>query len=334
MTKIRLAVELGDSHSGWMRTRTIVLLGSITLATVATVVACTGDTASTEATSDAGGHDSGNGNNTTDGSVFQVDSGTTPMDSGGQPMDAGFVPDAAPLDPSSLGSRLVLWLSADSNYTTDGGFAVWKDRSSAGNDAVQANGANIPALFDGGTGVNGKPALHFTGTEYLTIADSDSLQWAASDFTFFMVERHTNDTNLYGLLYAKWTDNGADGYPGFFLWADYPGNSAIVTRLDIPNAVFGDAGTNDGVARVVGARRNGTDLQLWEQAQLAGEMPDSSIVNPTEFNAAGLPAYIGGRPANVQALLGDIAEVIAVKGTVTDQELVNLQAYLRAKYKL
>lgn len=314
-----------------MRIRTIVLGASLCLVTVAAFVACTGDSVTTTSTADAG-HDGGP-SNTTDGSASHVD-GSSPVDSGSEPLDAGVVVDASIPDPTTFGSRLVLWLSADNGYDTDGGFAQWKDRSGTGNDAVQPTPGKIPALFDGGAGVNGQPVLHFTGAEFLQIADNASLQWAASDFTLFMVERHINPTNQYAILYTKWTDDGAQGYPGFFLWANYPTTNGLVTRLDTQNIVFGPDAGNDNVARVVGARRNGTDLQLYSGGTLLGEMPDSSIANPAEFNADTIPAYIGGRPQAVQMLQGDVAEVIGVKGTLTDKELATLQSYLKAKYKL
>ncbi len=319
-----------------MRTRTIVLGASLSLLTIATIVACTGDGATTDSSaSQDGGHPDSSHPQAVDGSTGGgSDAGTQPTDSG-KTADTGV--DAGPLPPpppSALGGRLVLWLSADKDFSTDGGFAVWKDQSSAGNDALQALGVSIPALFDGGAGVGGKPALHFSGAQYLQIADTTSLQWAASDFSLFMVERHTNDPAVYAILYTKWTDDGAQGFPGFFLWADYPTSSGIVTRLDTQNIVFGPDGGNDGVARVVGARKNGSDLQLYSGGKLVGEMADASVANPAEFNAATIPAYIGGRPQGIQMLQGDVAEVIGVKGTLSDKELADLHAYLKAKYNL
>jgi hypothetical protein len=297
---------------------------------IAAVVACTGDSSTTDSTADAG-HDSGpgidsGGQNTVDGSTFDAGSGNT-VD--GSTFDAGPPP---PSPPSSLGGRLVFWFSADKGYDTDGGSAIWKDQSPAGNDAVQALPIAIPPLFDGGTGVNGHPALHFSGAQFLQMADNASLQWAQSDFSVFMVERHTNSEQLYALLYAKWTDTGV--FPGFFLWANYPTTNGPVTRLDTLNVVYGPDAGNDGVARVVGARKNAADLQLYSAGVLVGEKADASVTDNAGFNAATIPAYIGGRPQGIQMLQGDIAEVIGVKGTLTDPELANLQAYLKKKYGL
>jgi hypothetical protein len=176
----------------------------------------------------------------------------------------------------------------------------------------------------------------------LQIADSTSLQWAAGDFTVYTVHRHTTQLPGYAIVYAKWTD--AFPYPGFFLWANYPYSApgsagpqtaSYVTRLDYNTEVYGDASAtyNDGMMRVVGSRLNGKMLELHVEGHLVSEN-DASVADPTGFNAANIPAYIGGRPGGGQDLTGDIAEIIAVKGSLTDAELANLEKYLAQKYGL
>ena len=49
--------------------------------------------------------------------------------------------------------------------------------------------------------------------------------------------------------------------------------------------------------------------------------------------AGSWPLYIGGNE-QLQDMRGDIAEVIAVKGTVGAVDLASLEAYLAAKYGL
>ena len=326
-----------------MRKRTVVLGSTLAILALATVVACTGDSDTTDSTGDAG-KDGSTGvdgsQNQGDATISTTDSGNA-LDSGSADASADTGVDAG-FAPSQLGGKLVLWLSADKNYAADGGgTAVWKDQSSYGNDAIQATPTYQPVFLDGGSGVNGNPALHFAGSQYLQIADVDSLQWAASDFTLFVVERHSNDSNAYAIVYAKWT-NVANEFPGIFLWASYPttnGNlptTGYVTRLDTDNEVYStDAGYNDGVARVVGLRmQGGSDLQLYVNGHLAGEKADASIADAGAFNAPAIPAYIGGRPDFIQMLQGDVSEVVAVKGTMSDQEIANLQAYLQHKYGL
>lgn len=246
-------------------------------------------------------------------------------------VDAGFTP-------ATLGSRVVLWLEGDSYLVVDGG-ATWPDKSSAHNDALQDAAARAPSFIDAGLdgSVNGKGVVRFAGNQFLSILDNASLQWAESDFGFYVVMRHVNDgsTKLpdYAIVYGKWTDINPL-YPGFFLWANYPGTTRYVARLDTNQLVRSDAGMNDGTVRLVGARRVGTELSLRVGGTEVEKISDASVPDALAFNAPGLPAVIGGRPAATQQLHGDIAEIIAVKGTLSDAEQTQLEAYLKSKYGL
>ena len=275
---------------------------------------------------------------TPDSSKPAADSSTPTPDAG---IDSSKAPDAdaAPpaFTPALLGSRVVLWLEADSFKSIDGG-ALWPDKSGTGNDAVQDAAARAPALIDAAAdgAINGHGVVHFAGNEYLRIVDGTSLQWAASDFAFFVVMRHLNGPVVppsYGIVYSKWTDTDPE-YPGFFMWASYPGSTGYVTRLAASQAIQSDSGLNDGVMRLVGTRRNGKAYELRVSGKQVDLQPDSSIADPDAFNAAGLPAFIGGREAAIQQLQGDIAEIVAVKGTLTDPEQTRLEGYFKTKYGL
>ncbi len=54
----------------------------------------------------------------------------------------------------------------------------------------------------------------------------------------------------------------------------------------------------------------------------------------TAFDAVGIDAVIGGRPAIIQMLVGDIGELVAVKGAMPDPEQAQLESYLKSKYGL
>ncbi len=268
-----------------------------------------------------------------------VDSSTPLPDAG---IDSSMAVDAAdaappPFTPAALGTRVVLWLEADSFKSIDGG-ALWPDKSGTGNDAYQDAAARAPALIDAAAdgAINGHGVVHFAGNEYLRITDGTSLQWAASDFGFYVVMRHLNgpaNVPAYAIVYSKWTDTGPE-FPGFFMWASYPASTGYVTRLAASQALASDSGLNDGVIRLVGTRRTGTAYELRVSGKQVDMQPDSSIADPAAFNAAGLPAYIGGREAAIQQLLGDIAEIVAVKGTLTDPEQTRLETYFKTKYGL
>ncbi|MDB4937257.1 MAG: hypothetical protein JWP87_4229 [Labilithrix sp.] len=256
-----------------------------------------------------------------------VDSSTTPDAEAGPPA----------FTPAALGARVVLWLEGDSFKELDGG-VMWPDKSATGNDAFQDASARMPFLIDAGSegGINGHSVVHFAGHEYLRIGDSPTLQWAANDFAFYVVMRHENGPSAlppFAIVYAKWTDNGPPA-PGFFMWASYPGSTGYVTRLDENQVTGSDGGLNDGTMRLVGARRAGNSLELRVSGNQVSLLADAGIADPAGFNAAGIPAFIGGREAQLQQLRGDIAEIVAVKGVLTDLEQTTLEVYLKKKYGL
>jgi hypothetical protein len=274
-----------------------------------------------------------------DSSTSNVDSSVPGKDASG--VDSSTDPDAdagpPPYTPAVLGTRVVLWLEGDAFKSIDGG-VMWPDKSGTGNDAFQDASTRMPTLIDAGSegGINGHGVVHFGGNEYLRIGDSTTLQWAASDFAFYVVMRHLNGPVVppsYAIVYGKWTDTDPE-YPGFFMWASYPGSTGYVTRVNASQALESDSGLNDGVMRLVGTRRSGTNYELRVEGSTVDLRSDASVPDPDAFNAAGLPAFIGGREAAIQQLQGDIAEIIAVKGTLTDVEQTTLEAYLKKKFGL
>jgi hypothetical protein len=312
--------------------RRIFLVGSVAaVLAMGFVFACSGD-------------DPAVAQQTPDGASPGVDSSKPGVDSSvttDSGLDASKDPDAdagpPAFTPAALGSRVVLWLEGDSFKGIDGG-VMWPDKSGTGNDAFQDAATRMPALIDAGSegGINGHGVVHFGGNEYLRISDSTTLQWATSDFAFYVVMRHLNGPVVppdYAIVYSKWTDTGPE-YPGFFMWASYPGKTGYVTRFNASQALESDSGLNDGVMRLVGTRRSGTNYELRVGGNQVDLLSDASVPDPDAFNAAGLPAFIGGREAPIQQLQGDIAEIIAVKGTLTDPEQLRLEDYLKKKYGL
>jgi hypothetical protein len=302
--------------------RKIVFTALVLPAAVAALYACTGDSSSPGTTPDASA---------------PVPTPTTP------PPPPPPSPDAPPpFTPDALGSKLVLWLAADGSYSLVDGGVVWKDKSDAGNDAVQDDPAHQPGYLDGGTdgSVAGNGVVHFDGTSWLQIADSVSLEWATSDFGLYAVVRHTNVAPSYAIVYSKWTDTPP--YPGIFLWANYPygpthtgpAETGYITRLDTDHELFSDGGLNDDQMRVVGIRKTGDHFELRVAGQLAADTPDAGGYDAAAFDAVGRPVYLGGRPQLVQMLQGDIAEIAGLKGTVSDKEQSDLEAYLKSKYGL
>lgn len=164
--------------------------------------------------------------------------------------------------------------------------------------------------------------------------DQASLQWATSDFAVFTVIRHANAAADYGMVYGKWTDSPP--YPGFILWASYPygTTTTYVGRTDTAHELYADAGMNDLQWRLVSVRKTGTKLELRINGAPAAETADVGPYDASAFDAPGKNAQIGGRGTSAQNLKGDIAAMAAVKGTVADAELTEIEGYFKKKYGL
>jgi hypothetical protein len=211
------------------------------------------------------------------------------------------------------------------------------------------------------TAVNGHPAVHFNGTsDYLLVADKPSLQWGTSDFTVAVVVQHTTATPNYGALYSK-QDPGTFPYYGVGFW----GNSVVTgagTGLmgeisDKTGGIFDSTmmGLNSGAPFVAILHRAALASDAGPVADAASDAAADAavaasaslglLVNGVDAGAAsgpgyavnvsavGFPARIGGTPAN-QDIKGDIAEVIAVQGSLSDEDIQQLESYLKTKYGL
>jgi hypothetical protein len=267
-------------------------------------------------------------------------------------VDSGHEASTAAWSPSSL-SGLVLWLEGNEGLGAtdagsdagDGGPGVlWVDQSGLGNDAVGYGPAINPSALDG------QPAVHFNGADYLLVQDSPSLNWNTQDFVLAMVVQHTTYLDggppVYGTLYSKQIYDTAP-YVGVGLFGNSPGGaSSILAQLseNSPSELTsGGTGYNSGAPFLVVLHRTGA----WDggASAEAGGPAMAMLINAADAGYAtgqgwaqnvdsnGYPLRIGGTQA-AQDLVGDIAEVIAISGPVAPSDLENLQSYLMSKYGL
>lgn len=230
-----------------------------------------------------------------------------------------------------------MWLSADQGVTASSNSVVaWADRSTAGNNATQTVAQRQPMLV--ANVLAGHPVIRFNA-QNMQIADAASLQWGTGDFVIEMVASWKNATSAtpgYAMLVSK--QSTGSGYPGPSLWGNFAAPSldtVLGSQIDTSNYARSTANAlNDGVVRVVGARRTGTTLEV----RLGGAAAGSATVGTIDVNATGFPMYIGGQPSGAtavyQALDGDIAEIVLVKGSVSTADLTDLETYLKTKYGL
>jgi len=298
--------------------------------------------------SDSGGADGGGAGTGGSGSggAGVGGAGTGGSGSGGATGVGGAAGAVGSWTPGRL-SGLVLWLSAGNGVVANNNHVVtWSDQSGNSNNAAQSTTARQPTLVAGV--INGRPVVRFDGSMTgLQVTDSSSLQWGTDDFTVEVVASFTNSTtvgNGYALLVAKPNTTASPYYPGAGLWANY-----VVSGVNQP--VFGvqlQGGTGYSVASPVGTALNDGNPRLYGGRRTGGTNLEARIngaqvgatVNPTavDVSEVGYPLFIGAQITStntvVEALKGDVAEIVAVRGSLTTSELLELESYLRMKYGL
>jgi serine/threonine protein kinase len=244
--------------------------------------------------------------------------------------------DATMFSPSEL-PGLVLWLEADKGVTTDEGrVRLWADQSRKGNNAKQPMESQRPLFVD--DVINGHAVVRFDGSNHaLEIGDATSLRWSTDDYAVFVVGSWKNASSDAGAFYMKAVYD-TPPYPGVLMWTNLKGTSlGAATQSTYGHYVTGiTLDLNDGRPRLYAMRRyDGTHLEV----RINGTR-DNRIETrvPDDVSASGNASYIGGHPQSttkiIQALDGDVAELVAVHGRLTTPEVEKLEKYLKAKYGL
>jgi hypothetical protein len=308
----------------------------VTLA-AAIVVACGG-------AGSTGLDDSGGGN---DGSTLDVVSNDAPTQQDALPPN-----DAATFDPKSVGG-LVLWLRGDLGVTNavSGAISAWKDQSGNANDATETRDGLQPTLL--ASGIHALPSVHFASTASaqafsgfqgndLLIADSATMEWGAGDFVVEVVARYTNDPtssthDAFGAFYIAiyGPPNTATSGLGLYgnVWKE-PNDLATSSAIEAyvwgqPPATSSGNGYNNDTAHVFAMQRVGTTLSV----RVDGAQAGTQAIGSVDLGKPG--GRLGGcENAQAQRLEGDIAEVIAVKGTIAGGDLASLEGYLKARYAI
>lgn len=258
---------------------------------------------------------------------------------------------ATALPPSSF-PQLVLWLEATNETCTvdeDQTVSHWVDLSSASNDASTRDGFLQPEYVE--AVANGHDALRFEPVAVankpddptaLEVSDSASLDFGTGDFAYLLVMRWSNSTLPTpgylgsGAIIAK--QSIKPGFPGVLLLANYPAFFADVpasTRLAVQLELGGAfvVSRTDGFAgddfRLYVARRVGTEFSL----RVNGEHENGSRISPDlDLGATDAPLLLGGNSG--MPLRGDIAELVALRGSTSDVDFAALEAGLMDKYGL
>lgn len=271
-------------------------------------------------TSDGGDVDSGNPDS------GNPDSGSA--DSGNP--DSG--PDSGAFDVKNV-PGLALWLDGSKGVTADGSGNVskWADQSGNANDAVQATANRQPSVVT--PGINGKAVIRFNPPSviypYLSIPDAATLRLGTGDFYIAAVAKRPADNAFLNCVLSK--QNAGAPFAGYAIYLNISAPHAG-GQLDANNDILSTGGPyGDGVARQFGFVRAAGTATFRVDGATEGTLPATAV----NSDAPGVPLSIGGvAPTGLHPLVGDLAELVIVKGTISGSDMAQIEAYLKAKYAL
>jgi hypothetical protein len=238
--------------------------------------------------------------------------------------DTGWTPDAL--------AGLSLWLDSKNLAIVDGGI-VWKDRSPSNADADAIG--NVSIAHDA---IGHRRAAH-VDFGYLRVTDRPSLQFGTGDFLVALVARHTTRADSewrYGILFSKQNTNDSPYFGASIIGNNGLGVGCLLAQVSGYDWIS-TPGTdyNKGIPFVALLVRS----TLQETSSLALRVNGSETIKHNgagfgvDVSEIGHPITIGGT-ARAQSIAGDVAEVIVVRDTSSDDDINHIEAYLLAKYQL
>lgn len=272
---------------------------------------CKSDGASFEAC--VCGGTTGPGSTSTSGSSGTSGASTTSSSSSSS-SGSGGGGGAAPFTPAAL-PGLSLWLNPDAGVIEDpqhaGVLLKWQDQSGNGNTATSLATQDGLRFDIDPSAINGHDAFHCRGPS-LEIADDPSVKFGTGGFTIAEVVRTANTVRT-----ILWDMTGTPDAIRF----EFTDTNQL--QLFTGSASVGAVEATPNAFHIVIVRGPMLELRM-DGSQIFGTTSTANIIgtgNPIELCSLGGPQV-------------EIAEVVAVKGTVSDANLAKLQAYLQTKYAL
>ncbi len=254
-------------------------------------------------------------------------------------------------------ARLGLWLEADETHclrdATDH-VVQWGDQAEDAQNPANAVNERMP-LFVAGVQA-GHAVVHFEAhtvapnaaeePSLLVLADQGSLQLGSEDFAYVAVARWSNPlvrrldgaNPLYEGVGTLLRKQEKFGLKGVSLMANYVNDSsqglalsrfAVDLGLDNGLALSSSIHLNNDVFRVVVARRVDAELSVRINGVKEGA---TQIEDDLELGAIGEDLYLGG--VSARPFVGDIAEIVLIRGKLSDFSLTALERQLLRKYEL
>jgi len=220
-------------------------------------------------------------------------------------------------NPTMLTNGLAAWFKADSGVTqSSGSVSSWADQT--GNYTVtQGTSANKPTYVT--SDINGKPGLHFSGSQWLFNPTTIS-PGLNTDMTMITVGMSTAPTNEQ---YSVWMGNGVHNSRGLGYYSstqNFNFYNAYDSGAAVPNAntFVVEAGSINSALNSVTFYRNGIQTATGGTSGV-GAMA-AGITVGAAINGASHPWQ------------GDLAEVLVYDHQLSSTELQQVSVYLADKY--
>lgn len=233
--------------------------------------------------------------------------------------------------PSNLGSALALWLDAeDATSITLNGTTVsqWNDKSGNARHAVQGTAANQPTYTT--SGLNGKPALTFDGSDdFFELPNSVAPSGANAVFTS-CTPNHTSNPSV--AIIAR-----AYNWGSWQFLSTSTGTAARfgVGRSGIDEAQANIVGLTNATNKILTGVYDKTNVRLSVNgetfASSAAYTPDISH-HPSDATSIGAFRTTGGALAGLYR--GQIHEIIVMHSAPSQDQIDKVQGYLAWKWAL
>lgn len=224
--------------------------------------------------------------------------------------------------PNNL-SGLIAWLKADALALADADpVASWTDSSGNSNTPTQATGAAKPTFKTGILG--GKAIIRFDGGDSLAMPTEGNFDLATP--TIIAVFKRTSGTG--GSIISKNTTGFTDNRRRKIQLNTSAGGIGYSSGSDGQGIAITATPSNWNMVGVVARADNNHSMFLnGSQSDFATALGDSGLNNASVLIGC---AFGTG----VEGFTGDIAEIIVYNRPLSLSEMVGLQNYLIAKYKL
>lgn len=226
--------------------------------------------------------------------------------------------------PSNLATpaNMSVWLRSDSGVTTlAGAVTAWTDKSTNANNA--AGGGSAPGVTSGG--LNGYDTINFGGANYLTIADSATVDLNASGVSFIAVIKTTNSTSTstQGIITKESTWNYSIKMDGAS-----QGSVSFSNGASSDESTAGSNPANDWTIAI---------MNKSDKYYINGSAQGAAAYTPAADNTK--TVYVGAwrsstGPTISSYLTGEIAELIVYNGQLTTNERQQLEGYVAWRYGL